>query len=52
LDNTGFEFDIPDVVPETPTPEEDRLSLLRSSVGLEVADTYPAFARDVLGVAA
>ena len=52
LDNTGFEFDIPDMVPETPTPEEDRLSLLRSSVGLEVADTYPAFARDVLGVAA
>jgi len=52
LDNTGFEFDIPENVAVTPVPEEDRLALLRSSVGIEVADTYPAFARDVLGVAA
>lgn len=52
LDNTGFEIDVPEVVPDTPAPEEERLALLRSSVGHEVADTYPAFARDVLGVAA
>ncbi len=52
LDNTGFDFDRPEDVPETPTPEEDRLSLLRSTVGAQVADTYPGFARDVLGVAA
>jgi glutaconate CoA-transferase, subunit B len=52
LDNTGFEFDIPEHVAVTPEPEADRLALLRSSVGVEVADTYPAFARDVLGVAA
>lgn len=51
-DNTGFDFDVADDVHETPAPEEDRLALLRSSVGVEVADTYPAFARDVLGVAA
>ena len=50
LDNTGFEIDVPENVPETPAPEEERLALLRSSVGVEVADTYPAFARDVLGV--
>lgn len=50
LDNTGFEIDVPENVPETPAPEEDRLALLRSSVGAEVADTYPGFARDVLGV--
>jgi len=49
-DNTGFDFDVPDTVTETPAPEEDRLALLRSSVGVEVADTYPGFARDVLGV--
>jgi glutaconate CoA-transferase subunit B len=52
LDNTGFEIDVPENVPETPVPEEDRLALLRSSVGFEIGDTYPAFARDVLGVAA
>lgn len=51
-DNTGFDFDIPESVPSTPVPEEDRLALLRSSVGHEVADTYPGFARDVLGIAA
>ncbi len=51
-DNTGFDFDIPDTVPKTPPPEEDRLALLRSTVGHEVADTYPGFAREVLGVAA
>ncbi len=51
-DNTGFEFDVADHVAITPEPEAARLALLRSSVGVEVADTYPAFARDVLGVAA
>ncbi len=51
-DNTGFDFDVPETVPETPVPEEDRLALLRSTVGRLVADTYPGFARDVLGVAA
>lgn len=51
-DNTGFEFDIAEHVAETAPPEADRLALLRSSVGVEIADTYPAFARDVLGVAA
>lgn len=52
LDNTGFEIDVPDFVPETAGPTEQQLELLRSSVGVEVADTYPGFARDVLGIAA
>lgn len=52
LDNTGFEFDIPEHVSETTEPTPDQLALLRSTVGMEVADTYPGFARDVLGVAA
>lgn len=52
LDNTGFEIDVPDNVPETATPTDQQLQLLRSTVGVEVADTYPAYARDVLGVAA
>lgn len=52
LDNTGFEFDIPEHVSETAEPTSGQLALLRSSVGEEVADTYPGFARNVLGVAA
>lgn len=52
LDNTGFEFDVPDKVAETAVPTAEQLALLRSTVGEEVADTYPGFAKDVLGVAA
>jgi glutaconate CoA-transferase subunit B len=48
-DNTGFEFDVPDSVVETPEPEADRLDLLRKQVGAEIADTYPDFAAQVFG---
>ncbi len=51
-DNTGFEFDVPENVAETSLPTPEQLALLRSTVGVEVADTYPGFAKDVLGVAA
>jgi len=50
LDNTGFEVDVPETVPVTPEPEADRLALLRARIGVEVADTYPAFAARVFGV--
>jgi len=53
LGNTGFEFDFPadgpDSVPETPAPEPERLELLRTVVGAEIAKTYPAFAERVFG---
>ena len=38
--------------PTTPQPEPDRLALLRSTIGAEVADVYPDFAARVLGAAA
>lgn len=50
LENTGFEFDLPDQVPETTVPEPDRLDLIRSSVAYEVADPYPEFAKRIFGV--
>ena len=37
--------------PTTPEPEPDRLALLRSTIGAEVADVYPDFAARVLGAA-
>ena len=49
-DNTGFDMDIPDHVPETPLPEADRLALLRGPIARQIAKTYPAFAESVFGV--
>ena len=50
LDNTGFEFDIPDQVPVSPEPTEQDLNLLRTSIGAEIAKTYPAFGARVFGI--
>ena len=47
LDNTGFDFDRPQEVPETPAPDGATLALLRGPVGCEVARTYPRFAATV-----
>ncbi|MEE8351670.1 MAG: CoA-transferase [Rhodospirillales bacterium] len=46
-DNTGFDFDIPDDVPETPSPGAERLQLIRTTVGPEIAKTYPEFSKRV-----
>lgn len=46
-DNTGFDFDCPDRVPQTAVPDETTLQLLRSRIAEEVAETYPRFAERV-----
>src|SRR5690606_24916400 len=46
-DNTGFDFDCPDRVPQTAVPDETPLQLLRSRIAEEVAETYPRFAERV-----
>jgi glutaconate CoA-transferase subunit B len=51
-DQTGFDFDSPALVPTTPVPDARRLALLRGPVAEQIADTYPAFARQVFGLAA
>jgi len=48
-DRTGFAFALPDHVPVTPTPSDADLALLRGPVAADLAETYPAFAADVLG---
>ncbi len=50
LDNTGFQFDRPKTVPQTPVPEPERLDLLRGPLAHHVADPYPKFAARVWGV--
>lgn len=44
LDNTGFDFDRPEIVPETPAPDAATLTALRGTIRHEIAETYPRFA--------
>lgn len=48
-ESTGFDFECPDQVPETPAPDAETLKLLRGPIGEELAKTYPAFAERVFG---
>lgn len=47
---TGFDYDMPAHVPETPALDAASLALLRTKVAREVAETYPAFAKRTWGV--
>lgn len=51
-DNTGFDFDAPDTVPETAPPGPAVLDLIRGPVAASIADPYPQFAARVFGVQA
>jgi glutaconate CoA-transferase subunit B len=50
IENTGFDFDKPPIVPETPAPSADTLALMRGPVARELAEVYPQFAAQVFGV--
>jgi glutaconate CoA-transferase subunit B len=51
IENTGFDFDRPSHLPETPLPDDETLRLMREIVAPELAEVYPQFARKVFGVA-
>lgn len=51
-EQTGFDYDEPAQVPETPAPDPVQLALIRGPVAEAVAGTYPAFAKRVFGIAA
>lgn len=46
---TGFEYDEPASVPQTPAPDAATLALLRGRVTGELAETYPQFAETLRG---
>ena len=48
-ENTGFEFEQPASVPETPMPSPATLALLRDVVAPQLAEVYPQFAMQVFG---
>ncbi|HEY5215929.1 MAG TPA: CoA synthetase, partial [Pseudolabrys sp.] len=50
IEHTGFEFDRPASVPETPPPSPETLKLMREVVAPQLAEVYPQFAAQVFGV--
>ncbi len=50
IEHTGFDFDRPPNVPETPPPSLETLKLMREVVAPQLAEVYPQFARQVFGV--
>lgn len=51
-EHTGFDFDQPASVPETPAPSAATLKLMRGTVARAVAEVYPQFAKQVFGASA
>jgi glutaconate CoA-transferase subunit B len=49
VENTGFDFDRPASVPQTPAVPADWLLRLHGAVRAQVAETYPQFAATRLG---
>ncbi|MDO9413472.1 MAG: CoA-transferase [Pseudolabrys sp.] len=50
MEHTGFDFDKPAHVPETPAPSAETLTLLRQTVAPQLAELYPQFAKQVFGI--
>jgi glutaconate CoA-transferase subunit B len=50
IENTGFDFERPASVPETPPPSAETLRLMREVVAPQLAEVYPQFAAQVFGV--
>ena len=50
VENTGFAFDRPRSVPETPAPTPETLKMMREVVAPQLAEVYPQFAAQVFGV--
>jgi glutaconate CoA-transferase subunit B len=49
-DQTGFEFDQPDNIRETPAPSADTLRLMRERVAPELAEVYPEFTAKIFNL--
>ena len=46
-EHTGFDYDMPAIVDETPAPTVEELELIRGTVGTDISETYPAFANRI-----
>ncbi len=50
VENTGFDFEMPAIVPETSSPSPETLKLLREVIAPQLSEVYPQFAAQVFGV--
>jgi glutaconate CoA-transferase subunit B len=50
VENTGFDFEKPATVPQTPAPSSETLALMREIVAPQLAEVYPQFAMQVFGI--
>jgi glutaconate CoA-transferase, subunit B len=49
IEHTGFDFDRPDEIPETPAPTAEERRVMRDIVAPELATIYPNFTAEVFG---
>ncbi|MCW5691134.1 MAG: CoA synthetase [Pseudolabrys sp.] len=47
IEHTGFDFDRPETVPQTPAPSDETLRLMREKVAPQLASLYPQFVAQV-----
>jgi glutaconate CoA-transferase subunit B len=52
VENTGFDFERPETVPQTPAPAPETLKLMREVIAPQLAEVYPQFAAQVFGATA
>ena len=50
VENTGFDFEKPATVSQTPAPSSETLALMREIVAPQLAEVYPQFAMQVFGI--
>ena len=50
VENTGFDFDRPQRVPQTAPPSPETLHILRKVIAPQLCEVYPRFAAEVFGV--
>jgi glutaconate CoA-transferase subunit B len=50
VEHTGFDFERPATVAQTPAPSPETLALMREVVAPQLAEVYPQFAAQVFGV--
>ncbi len=49
-EHTGFDYDMPATIDQTPAPSTKELELIRGTVGADISETYPGLARRILGL--
>jgi len=49
FENTGFDYEVPSDVPQSPVPDPETLKLIRGPIAEGIAEIYPVFAEKLFG---